>query len=240
MKYQEEALLTDPHFDGCGNLLPSHVLHLFQRAADHHADRLGVGFDAMLQQHLLWVLSQVRYEVLEAPHPGQQVQIVTWPHPPARVGFDRDSLLCDAADGRVLIKGTSRWVLIDTAERRLALSARVYPSDTYCPDRNFEERMRRLRDFDACGEAFCVCPGEDTIDHNGHVNNTNYADFALAALGSAGVGGFVHGFQIDYLHEVMCHQPLTLYHQRADGRIWVKGLSEDGSRMFECAIDTDQ
>ena len=237
MRYQESICLAEDQFDEYGNLLPSYVLRLFQAAADRHADQLGLGFDAMLSRNFLWVVSQIHYEVCGAASPGQPVLVITWPLPPARVGFDREYLIVDAASASVLVKGTSRWVLIDTKDRRLALSARVYPSDEYCLDRNFEGRLRRLRDFEASGEAFRICPGEDTIDHNGHVNNTKYAEFALAALGSAGVGSRIHSFQIDFLHEVMCHQPLMLYHQRTDGQIWVKGLSEDGSRMFECLVE---
>ena len=53
MRYQESICLAEDQFDEYGNLLPSYVLQLFQAAADHHADQLGLGFDAMLSRNLL-------------------------------------------------------------------------------------------------------------------------------------------------------------------------------------------
>ena len=54
-QYSEAAVLTAKHFDARGNVLPAVVLDLFQKAAGHHAECLGVGFEAMIAKNLLWV-----------------------------------------------------------------------------------------------------------------------------------------------------------------------------------------
>lgn len=233
-QYTESAVLTADMFDARGNLLPMYALDLFQNAAGQHAERLGVGFEAMLAQNMLWVVTQIKYQVLVGMHPGQTVNVTTWPLPPTRLGFDREYLICSEA-GEVLIKGTSKWMQIDAAERKLIPGANVYPLEEYCSTKNFEERIRRIRDFEAASDVCRICPGESTIDYNGHVNNAEYAGFVYHALQD--FGGMIDSFQIDFLHEVMCGEPLDLSYAVSGKTTLVKGVGADGERKFACGIE---
>lgn len=233
-EYSETTILTAEQFDDHGNVLPAAVLDLFQRAAGSHAERLGVGFEAMLSKNLLWVVTQIKYQVLAAAQPGQPLTVTTWPLPPSRLGFDREYLICDAA-GMVLIRGTSKWMQIDAAERRLMPTSNVYPLTEYRTTRNFEERIRRIRNFDADSDVCRICPDESAIDNNGHVNNAKYAGFAYTALQD--FGGVISTFQIDFLHEVMCGEPLELSYAVSGKTTLVKGVGEDGERKFACGIE---
>lgn len=233
MIFKDNCIFSESDFDSCGNVLPSKILDVFQILAGSHASRLGVGFSSMLSRNLLWVVTQIKYQVCGSAAAGQQLIGTTWPLPPTRHGFERQYLISDS-DGNIIIKGTSNWALIDTETRRLASVSDVYPEGEHCTDRNFDEKIRRLRDFDATGESFEICPDESTIDRNGHVNNTNYAEFVRAALG--GFGGKIDTFQIDFINEVMCHQRLYIQHAVSGTTTLVKGLSDDDKRMFTCSI----
>lgn len=233
-QYSESAVLTADQFDHHGNVLPNVVLDLFQKAAGNHAERLGVGFEAMLAKNLLWVVTQIKYQVLNAPKPAQALTVTTWPLPPTRLGFDREYLICDEA-GEVLIKGTSKWMQIDAAERKLVPGSNVYPLTEYCTNKNFEEKIRRIRDFEASSAVCRIIPDKSTIDSNNHVNNAEYADFAYKALGD--FGGVIGSFQIDFLHEVMLGQPLDVGYAASEKSILVKGTGEDGERKFTCGIE---
>lgn len=233
-QYSESAVLTADQFDHHGNVLPNVVLDLFQKAAGNHAERLGVGFEAMLAKNLLWVVTQIKYQVLSAPKPAQALTVTTWPLPPTRLGFDREYLICDEA-GEVLIKGTSKWMQIDAAERKLVPGSNVYPLTEYCTNKNFEEKIRRIRDFEASSAVCRIIPDKSTIDSNNHVNNAEYADFAYTALKD--FGGVIGSFQIDFLHEVMLGQPLDVGYAASEKSILVKGTGEDGERKFTCGIE---
>lgn len=233
-QYSESVVLTAEQFDTHGNLLPAVVLDLFQNAAGQHAERLGVGFEAMLAKNMLWVVTQVKYQVMSALQPGQTVVVTTWPLPPTRLGFDREYLICSEA-GEVLIKGTSKWMQIDAANRQLMPGSNVYPLTEYRTDKNFEERIRRFRDFEASSEVHRIVPDESTIDSNNHVNNAEYAGFAHKALKD--FGGVIDSFQIDFLHEVMLGQPLDVSFAVSDQQTLVKGVGEDGERKFACGIE---
>lgn len=233
MEYTEAFTLASSDFDEYGNIFPGRVLALFETAANHHAVLLGIDHTAMAARGFLWVVTQIKYQILSQAAPDTELKIKTWPLPPDRLGYRREYLVT-SADGKALIKATSNWVFIDIKNRRLAKTFSIYPEASYCTEQNFSERPKRLRDFEADSQAFLLSPDQSAIDFNGHVNNTKYADFILCALQS--LGGKVAAFQIDYHREVMCGQSLRLYHAKSGNTTLVKGLDEGDRRMFTCSF----
>lgn len=232
-KYSYETILNKDQLDENGNLLPTVALRLFQKAAGDHAKLLGVGYDALSEKGLLWVVTQIRYEAVKAPAADQKITVETWPLPANRLGFERNYLIYDEK-GEILIKGSSNWVIMDAKERKMALVGGLYPEMDFCLDKPFPDRARRLRDFEAESPACTIIPDESTIDENRHVNNTFYAAFAIEALG--GLQGPLKHFQIDYLHEVLCGEALKLYCTEEENTAFVKGENEEGTRMYACSI----
>ncbi len=233
MEYAERIMLSPQDFDSYGNVLPDRVLTLFQNAANAHACQLGVDFETMAKKNLLWVITQIKYQVIGTIHPQTELNITTWPLAPNRLGCRREYMICDK-DGNIMIKGTSNWVLIDMKSRRLATEGEIYPQNNFKEEQVFPGRTPRLRDFEANDKAFVVYPDESTIDANGHVNNTKYADFVLKALQD--LHGVMDVFHIEYHHEVFCHQSLNLYQSKSENVTLVKGLDDKGTRMFTCSI----
>ncbi len=233
MKYQNTFIISEKDLSLTGDLLPSAILTYFQSVATAHAEELGVGYQVMVDRNLFWVVTQIRYQVLKVPSVGQRILVETWPLAPNRLCFERDYRIFDE-QGELLIKGASNWVVIDCVERKLASAGNLYPGEDYYPEKAFEDRMRRLRDFDAEGESIEIIPDESMIDGNGHVNNTFYPAFAVAALKE--LPAPIREFQIDYLHEVLCGQPLKIEAFRQPDQDLVKGLSAVGTRMFTCSI----
>lgn len=232
-KYSYSTILKKEQFDERGNLLPSIILDLFQKGAGAHADHLGVGYHTLAEKGLLWVVTQIRFEVLQAPTAGQTVCITTWPLPANRLGFERNYSICNEK-GEQLIKGSSNWMIIDAKERNLAMVGTLYPEMDYCMEKPFPERARRLRDFEVTEPCSVVFPDESTIDENNHVNNTFYAAFATKALG--GLKAPLKGFQIDYLREVLCGEELRLFALKEENAAFVKGENVEGTRMFACSF----
>ncbi len=233
MKHIIETILPTSCNDIQGNLYPDLVLTLFQQAADAHSNLMGIGFETIRERHLLWVVVQIRYEVLQKAEPGQKITVTTWPLPASRLGYERNYLIHNEK-GELLLKGTSLWVLIDSENRSLVIGADVYPKGEYYTEKIFTDRTRRLQNFESETPALEVVPDQSLIDRNGHVNNTKYAMLAIKALKQ--LPGTLKSFQIDYIHEVLCGQKLSLYSAIKENSILVKGESEDGTRMFACSI----
>ena len=233
--WEETYRLRANDFDARLGWKPSAVLDLFQSVAGTHADALGIGFNAMLARDLLWVVVRVRYEVLGTPALYSRVVLRTWPLPPTGIGGRREYRVTDEA-GHELLRGTSDWVFIDAATRKLTPARDVYPADaTYCTERALDTRATKVPDFAPEGEPMRVTPGFCEEDMNGHVNNTRYADFAFNALAPAPEER-VAAFQIDFRREVLPGEPLSVAVCREAGRALVRGDGPEGETRFACAV----
>ncbi len=230
MIYELEYTLEKDCIDSFGNIYPDEVLKMFQIAASEHADRLAAGFDAMAKRNLLWVVTQVHYEVFTAAAPGKVV-LRTWPAKPTRLGLERDYTVL-ASDGSELIKGSSVWFLIDADTRKMSVVDDIYPGDEYYPYRNFEKRVRRLRERDGDKEVFTVIPDDSYIDGNSHVNNTKYAK--LARIASGEYGSLVKSYQIDFLHEVIKGERIDIFVSNEEDAVLVHGECKEKGRAFIC------
>ena len=216
-----------------GNMLPSTILQLFQRAAGEHATTLGCGRRALEEKGLLWVVLQTRHEICKMPKEGQQVRVYTWPLPATRLGYERNYLISDM-ENQVLIKGSSLWGIIDAKERKLAQVGEVYPEMDFFLEKTFPDRARRLKDFETEAPLSTIEPNILDIDENDHVNNTVYPSYPLVATN--GFEGQLQSLQIDYFHEVLYGEPLDIYRCREGNTSYFKGENKEGQRMFACAF----
>jgi len=230
MLYETEYVLKEECIDSFGSIHPDEVLKMFETVAADHASRLGVGFSQMSQRGILWMVTQVRYDVLSAAAPGT-VRLRTWPFKPTRLGLERDYIIYDQ-EGREIVKGSSVWFLIDAVSRKMCSCEDVYPSEEYWPHKNYEKRARRLRDFEADVPALSTVPDDSYIDGNGHVNNTKYAK--LARLASGDGPALIKSYQIDFLHEVLKGERIDLFVSHQDGEVTVRGQCEEKGRVFLC------
>ncbi len=234
MKYKLNLTLPENFLDEKGNIKPFEVLDLFQKAANVHGELLGVSFEEMIKKNLLWVITRTRYEICGTVTAGQEVEVITWPLSPSRLGFERDYIINDL-NGNLIVKGTSNWAVIDADTRRLTSTDNLYNTENLCTERAFDDRTKRIRNFEATSQSTDIIPDSSLIDLNGHVNNTHYAAFAQKALG--GFSDKIKSFQIDYHHEVMCGQPVKMFTAISEHLALVKGEDADGTLMFCCSVE---
>lgn len=208
-----------------GGVLPYSVLKIFQDIAIAHAEALGVGFEAMVSKAMLWVTMRIKYQVLAQPKPMQKLKIVTYPSGKNMLEFDRDFLIFDQQNN-LLIKGTSKWCLINKNTRRLAkmdaIDMVILPNNKPV----FEEKFLKTDAFipDVLADkSYQIEPND--IDNNGHTNNTIYAKLAQSLL--CGDGKKIEFFQINFLKECLLGDRLDIYKKSlADGEYIVGKICE--------------
>lgn len=236
--FERDYYLRASDFDKRGKLNPASVLDLFQDVAGCHADELGIGSEAMIRRGLLWVVVKIKFRVLADPEMHQLVTVKTWPLPQKRVSFRREYRI-EGENGEAFVIGCSDWAFMTVSERKLALVQDVYPLERFITEQSFEGRLGRIKDFEARGGAYTVCPGFSELDMNGHVNNARYASFVMDALAPAD-SEVIDSFQIDYHREVMAGEKLSLFTCRREGELLAKGVNEGGETMFSCRIELRQ
>lgn len=235
--------LRTSDFDRFGRIQPAAVLDIFQDVASIQAEDIGIGFDDMQAQGVFWAIVRAKYEVLRQPIVHSTVLVRTWPHSPSRFAFQRDYSMADES-GDFLVKGSSEWVLMDVASRKLAPVLEHYsgPRD-FCEDRAFPRKLRKIHDLTEEDEAVqserLIVPGASDIDVNGHVNNARYAAYVLDALDELGLAPSesVRTFQMDFRHEVRAGEKLRVAVARiGDTGAFAKGTGLSGEASFACSI----
>lgn len=230
MRLLEKVLPMAGGFDVYDNLKPSAVLDLFQDIAGRHADLLGLGYTEMLEKERLWVLLRTCYEVDHYPAFGETVNIATWPQQ-GRLDFDRHYII-SGLDGQTYIRGRSKWCVIDSATRRLVKDTRVsYPGE--CLTETVVDQVEKVVPLPD-GELLCTfSAGLSDLDHNGHMNNTRYADLVHNALG---YGDAVKRFNISYIHELKVGDCVSIYRKRDNTTVTVWG-ELDGRACFAAQLE---
>jgi len=232
-RYAQKFYLRTSDFDCHMQLKPSAVLDLFQEVAGAHAEELGIGFNKLLENNLLWVITKVKYQVVGKVEMHKPVTVHTWPLKPARVAFQREYLI-ENENGETVIKGSSEWVTMHSEKRRLVPMNDIYPLEEFCEDKMFEGRLVKVSDFDSAQYESLIRPAFCDLDMNGHVNNIKYADFVLNTVDLS--TSQIDTFQIDYHREVQKDMPLSVLVYRSDKDVLAKGVSEAGEKMFSCQI----
>lgn len=233
--WEESHILRTNDFDAYGRIKPSAVLDLLQNAAGTHAETIGVGFDAMLERGLLWVLVRVKYQIRHAPAMHETVTLRTWPLPPSHASFRRETVMLDE-QGRELVLATSEWAFVHAETRRLVSAKDVFPPDAEYESRCvFAGRDKRIPEVTGDGPAFEVRPAFCDIDVNGHVNNTRYADYVLNALAPS-PDREIETFRLEYRREVRREEPLFLIADDGEETTLVQGQDGGGEPRFRCEI----
>ena len=237
MIYEKEYPLRVSDFDKNDVLRPSAILDMFQSVAEEHARILGIGYEELLKKDCVWVLLRSKYDVLNAVVFGTQKVIVkTWPLPQGRGDYDRDYAIY-SVDGELLVKGSSKWCVINYLTRRLVFGANVeYPTgDEIYPVKNYEQGLKKIADFNLDGaEEFLGYAGDSAVDHNGHINNVKYCDFMLDAL-ALPKGVSIKGLEINYLSELQIGK-YSIYHVKDGDNRLIKGFS-DQKESFRAVIE---
>lgn len=223
MKHVTKITLYNSYFDINNRLSAKSILNIFQDVASIHGEELGVGYLPMLEKNLYWVLSRIKFDVLKMPSIDQTVVVETWPHVKGRIDFDRDMKI-SSEDGETLIIGTSKWCVIDTVNRTLQRTDNITYNDEYCMDINYEERFNKIilpdGDFK---EMFDYKVRFSDLDHNEHMNNTNYANLVLNAINNK---KFNH-FEINFLSECKYQDLITVSTIGNEDGEFVSGIVND-------------
>ncbi len=234
--FEKRFYVRTSDFDRYNRLRPSSILDFFQDVAGEHADLLGIGREEMLKQDIVWVLTKIRYESVSEPRMFEKISVKTWPHPPSRLSFIRDYTIC-GEDGRLLVRGSSEWVLISLSRRRLVRMENPYPLTDFCPDQSFPEGFLRLPRPVGQGETLSFLPRFSDLDVNGHVNNIRYTDYTLQVW-QPDENTPVRTMQIEFHREVLPGVYLHMGEDAVESGHFIYGKNDAGELLFSCLINS--
>ena len=230
-KYIDEYRLKVSDYIKYDILAPHGVLDILQDIAGKHSDTYtNLSFAELLAQNKIWVLMRVKYKVIKNIPLYSKIKVETWPKPKGLVDFDRETKIMDL-EGNILIEAISKWVIIDVASRKIIPAKHIEYNVPIPEDSIFNERIDKVKDFDVSNcNSYDVKVEFCDIDHNGHTNNARYAAMLLNAL-NLKENEVIDEFQIDFIHETMLHDNITIYYHKEDNFYYAKALC-NGNIVF--------
>ncbi len=88
------------------------------RAAELHADSLGYTRLWLLDQGMMWFVARHEIDYLAEAWPEDQLVVATWVRDMRKVKSWREYVIVRPADGTIVCRAVTLWVLVDLATRR--------------------------------------------------------------------------------------------------------------------------
>lgn len=199
-----------------------------QNAAAGHAAALGVATEDLRRQGQTWMLSRMIVQVDRAPLLGEELIVETWPSTKLRgVRAVRDFALKNA-QGEVLARSSSLWVIVDLATRRPQRVPEAIVQLRTDPGYAMPEFQDALA-LPETGEARRFQAEWSDADQNEHVNNVSYARWAVDALPRAFLEEHeLESIEMHYLRELMVGDTVEARWEIDGQRSRVALLAPDG------------
>lgn len=219
----------------------SALFNFFQDIASHHAENLGVGIERLMKDFgVTWVLTRIRVDMERIPQLGEEIAIETWPQLPARMEFDRDFRVRDAA-GRILAQAVSAWIIMDIRTRELKKPETIPTHYPFTPrDRAIDCRLGRFKASGTPEIAYEKVIGYSDVDFNGHLNNSKYIDFIMDCFSLDDHRRHnIGSLEISYMNEALPGDRLTLYKDTAAsdaGLVYVEGVNQKDLKAFKAQV----
>ena len=115
--YEWDLTWSEEDLDSHGWLRGSSLLHAFETIASAHVDSLDLGFDQMIAQNRIWVMTKIKYVIYKGVQAGASCHLGTYPRPKKGITFYRDYYLWDENEN-VVAAATSQWCILNFRTRR--------------------------------------------------------------------------------------------------------------------------
>jgi acyl-ACP thioesterase len=181
--WKENYKITSYQVDFQEKIKPAHLMQLFQEAAGNHAQHLGAGYNALVNEKLFWALSRIRVEVDKLPKWGDEIRIETWPNSVVGPFFRRDFIFYNRQN-EPICKGVSGWLLLSSETMRPQRADKLnielpFNEGKFALD-SFPDRLNGAAETPVFSKKILY----NEIDVNNHVNNTRYLDWVMDCFDS--------------------------------------------------------
>ncbi|MBO5212038.1 MAG: hypothetical protein J6B60_00685 [Clostridia bacterium] len=213
----------------------SQTFKYIQETAMRQMKGIDQSYESLFEHKKAFILSAIRLEMYSPIYAYEKIDAYTWASEGR--GFTYPRYYEIQRNGEVVCRATSNWALVDTETKKLlpmgSIDTSKYPMDE--PVKT--EHTARIRIPAALPLALV---GEYTvrysdIDLNGHMNNTNYANFLcdyipnIEKIRITSIG-------ISFLNEAKYKDTLKVYLARVDSKYYVRTVRSDGNVNVEAEI----
>ncbi|CAH9138739.1 unnamed protein product [Cuscuta epithymum] len=175
------------------------IANLLQEVSCNHAQSAGFstdGFattDTMRKLRLIWVAARMHIEIFKYPAWSDVIEIETWIASEGKIGTRRDWEIKDCANGEVIGRCTSMWLMMNQDTRRLQKVVDDVRNELlpFCPnpprfsfnEKNNSSSKKILKVEDPAEYSVLrLVPRRSDLDMNHHVNFVTYIGWVLESM----------------------------------------------------------
>ncbi|MBI9043809.1 MAG: hypothetical protein JEZ06_04945 [Anaerolineaceae bacterium] len=241
--WKESAQVKTYDGDFEGTWKPSSLFKTMLEAATRHANALGLGYDQLMDQKIVWVLSRIKIKFHHLPHIEEDIIIQTWPKCIDRKIFFMRDFLVTASDKRLLASATTAWLLVDIKNRRmLPVNKLTVPMPPTNEKFALDEMLDKVEIFDPAEEIFRFKSRYSDIDILGHVNSARYFEWVMNCFSLDYIKTHkIDALQINYVKEVKPAEEISILTSQdpENSYSWrISGINcSTNDKAFEAQID---
>lgn len=236
--FEKDFTVASSVVDPEGRLSLPGIFDLFMDLASEHAERLGVGFQAMSGKNAYWVAVRTRVRVYERPALLQTVRARTWPGRPGAVKCDRFYRL--SLGGTVLAEGRTEWVGQNTVTGGIMKTADFgYPAEMeHLSERVCEAPFTRFRGQGAAEDLYGMYTvGSRDIDMGRHMNNVAYVRMLLGTFTVAELAAMdVAEAEVSYASACREGERLAIFRRKDEDGWHFLVQKADGTRAVDMIL----
>lgn len=219
-------------------LMLSGLIDMFQDCSTFQSEDLGVGFDALENRGLAWVINYWELDIERLPMLCEWVTVGTFPHGMKGFLANRNFYLKNG-EGDYIVKANTLWTLLNLKE---ATPVRI-PQEFYSTyaleeklDMIYGSRKVNIPEGDEVSVAKrdSIVIQRHHLDSNKHVNNGQYVKLALASVEEDFDIASCKRFRIDYRKQAMLGDVIVPWVYKENQKI-VVALKDEEDGVFSVA-----
>ncbi len=155
----------------------------FQQAAAIDAKNLSYGTEKLFAEGIAWVLISIKFKILKNINTIKKVKIKTWHCYSDKIYSRRDFVIYDEK-GDEFIHGTSLWLILDLATRKIARTPQSMLEQKIDSIKDIEPEMIKTPDLqeETPLKSIIIRTRVEDLDMNNHVNNTHFTAWAIEGM----------------------------------------------------------
>ena len=209
------------------------LLEMLEEIAEQNSAEVGFGLENYSKTNAAWLLLDWKVEIIKRPKYREKLMVETWSRKMERCYGYRDFEIYNK-ENELIVKGTSKWVLIDIEKRRpmriseeSAKEYDKYNDKGYTVFEDEIEKIEELKDEELSFVKNYEVQRRD-IDVNKHMNNIAYLKVAYEILpDDVYEKNLFNNIRITYKKELMYGESTRCFYNKVDDKHIITMKAED-------------
>ena len=211
-----------------------------QDTAAAHADKLNLGYTALIKYNYGWVLSWTKVDIASLPGFGEEITIKTWPKKKYKLYSLRDFIIYNQKR-EIIIRATTAWLPINITSKRIIDTSNLPAPINYQEQESaLDARPEKTAKLKSGELIYSRKMRYTDIDLNLHVNNIKYIEMIMDSFSKEQHENFiVKDITINFIAESKYDDSIELFKSAdEENKYLIEGVNKSNSKVvFQADVE---